>query len=51
MSETFFGYCHLCEEVSEITDAQFRNGMIMWQCPVCGCYNEEEADDADSDSL
>ncbi len=50
MDKTFFGYCHLCEEVSEVTDAQERNGMIMWQCPVCGCYNEIEEVPAECES-
>ena len=46
MDNTFFGYCHLCEEVSEITETQRRNGMILWECPVCGAYNDEEDTDA-----
>ena len=49
MDNTFFGYCHLCEEVSEITETQRRDGMILWECPVCGAYNEiEEGQDADA---
>lgn len=45
-NNTFFGYCHLCEEVSEV-EGQHVRGMILWQCPCCGAYNEEEDNDGD----
>lgn len=45
MDNTFFGYCHLCEEVSEV-EGQHVRGMIVWQCPCCGAWNEEEDTDA-----
>lgn len=48
MDNTFFGYCHICEEVSEVEGQRVR-GMILWQCPCCGAWNEiEEGQDADA---
>lgn len=44
MNKAFIGYCHMCEDVREITDWTERDGAILWECPHCRCYNEVEKD-------
>ena len=46
MSKMRMYYCHYCDEIVEVADADVEHrpgGYIDWVCPVCGYHNDGEA--------